>query len=600
MKKIITTLCNTFIAITCLASPLEFSYNFAAAPSEGYGSAKNETYDVAIRLDNPSFTGAKVTGLRVAIPDNSITDVSAWLSTTLQLKKKNGKNINNPDIAIVECSAVNGWLDVEFETPYTIPAEGVYVGYSFTVTSLNETTETPVSVAAGSCPDALYLHSSRTKLRWGVMSEELGKVSTMVVKLEGSFPEQSAIFSIGEIKTAATKATTASLQIINCGTASISSVEYTATVNGHTLSGMTVPDNIISGNISATGKTTIDIPTVNTAGEYPLRIKVTKVNGISEECPETEGILRVYPFLPVNRPLVEEYTGLWCGWCPKGYVALETMKERKGDLFIAIAYHNGDAMEFTGKTPNSPGGYPAAYINRSTSININDIYTDWDNFRTWIPEGSVDVNIDWTDESHTAIKATATARFIENHSNADYRLSYILVADGLSNPRWKQHNSYSGNTDKKDEMPGQLGDIFINGERYVEGLTFNDVAIATTDYDGAFCSIPAEIVAGDNYTHSHIFNLEGISTEVLSMPDKLRVVAVMTDGRSGKFINCNSSLLINGKPFTDTSSVENISVNYEPTEVGRWTLDGRHIKTPVKGINIVRYSDGTTRKIIVK
>ena len=46
----------------------------------------------------------------------------------------------------------------------------------------------------------------------------------------------------------------------------------------------------------------------------------------------------------------------------------------------------------------------------------------------------MEVAVEWTDESHSAVKATATTRFIESHSGADYRLSYLLVADGLSDP----------------------------------------------------------------------------------------------------------------------------------------------------------------------
>ena len=134
------------------------------------------------------------------------------------------------------------------------------------------------------------------------------------------------------------------------------------------------------------------------------------------ECPETEGTLKVYPFIPANRPLVEEYTGLWCGWCPLGYVALETMKERRGDLFVAAAYHNGDDMAFDGKTPNSPGGYPSAYVNRSASVNLGKIYTEWDAWRRWIPEGGVECGVEWADDAHASLRATSTARFIEGRS----------------------------------------------------------------------------------------------------------------------------------------------------------------------------------------
>ena len=35
-------------------------------------------------------------------------------------------------------------------------------------------------------------------------------------------------------------------------------------------------------------------------------------------------------------------------------------------------------------------------------------------------------------------------------------------------------------------------------------------------------------------------------------------------------------------------------------ETARYTLDGRRIEKPVRGVNIVRFSDGSTRKELVK
>lgn len=87
--------------------------------------------------------------------------------------------------------------------------------------------------------------------------------------------------------------------------------------------------------------------------------------------------------------------------------------------------------------------------------------------------------------------------------------------------------------------------------------------------------------------------------KVLSQPGKLRVVAVLTDGRSGKFINCNSSAHMDGEPMVDPSSTERIHADGVSVETGRWTLDGRRVDAPVPGVNIVRYSDGTVRKELV-
>jgi hypothetical protein len=35
-------------------------------------------------------------------------------------------------------------------------------------------------------------------------------------------------------------------------------------------------------------------------------------------------------------------------------------------------------------------------------------------------------------------------------------------------------------------------------------------------------------------------------------------------------------------------------------EVARYTLDGKQLTAPAKGVNIVRLSDGSIRKVIVK
>ena len=59
--------------------------------------------------------------------------------------------------------------------------------------------------------------------------------------------------------------------------------------------------------------------------------------------------------------------------------------------------------------------------------------------------------------------------------------------------------------------------------------------------------------------------------------------------------------LKNGTSKSQFSAIQDAFVApQEVVEVARYTLDGRQITTPVKGINIVRYSDGSTRKIFVR
>lgn len=49
----------------------------------------------------------------------------------------------------------------------------------------------------------------------------------------------------------------------------------------------------------------------------------------------------------------------------------------------------------------------------------------------------------------------------------------------------------------------------------------------------------------------------------------------------------------------DATGVDAVSTNNDVKEVSRYTVDGQQLSAPTKGLNIVKYSDGTTRKVMV-
>jgi len=59
------------------------------------------------------------------------------------------------------------------------------------------------------------------------------------------------------------------------------------------------------------------------------------------------------------------------------------------------------------------------------------------------------------------------------------------------------------------------------------------------------------------------------------------------------------------KPFftieeADYTGIAAVAEATAPTEVARYAIDGRQIAEPQQGINIIKLSDGTTRKVLVK
>ena len=77
--------------------------------------------------------------------------------------------------------------------------------------------------------------------------------------------------------------------------------------------------------------------------------------------------------------------------------------------------------------------------------------------------------------------------------------------------------------------------------------------------------------------------------------DKVYIVAMLLD-KNGVVVNAGKAKVA----AYDPTGVENVKNNAEATVVARYTVDGVRVSAPVKGLNIVKMSDGTTRKVMVK
>ena len=125
---------------------------------------------------------------------------------------------------------------------------------------------------------------------------------------------------------------------------------------------------------------------------------------------------------------------------------------------------------------------------------------------------------------------------------------------------------------------------------------FNDVAI-NTYYEGGKYEIDLGYLAkGDAKTVE--YELAFPTKEPLRSALKLNCIAVAA------FLVDNSGKIINaGKCYvSETDGIRDNSIMHEGNlrEVARYTLDGRMISTPQKGVNVVRLSDGSTIKVLVK
>lgn len=302
----------------------------------------------------------------------------------------------------------------------------------------------------------------------------------------------------------------------------------------------------------------------------------------------------------VKRPLVEEYTGLWCSFCPRGFVALEEMSEQYGENFVAISYHYNDDMDM-GYLPTKVGSYPNGSIDRRNLMDPISFKTVYKRYLEEEVPFDVKVDAEWdTDASEPTIKATATLEFMEDASNASYKIAHVLVADSLYNPGWLQRNAFGGFSE--EAYPGKWWDLFIHNGSLVSDLIFNDVAVYSDNLQGELVFLHAKFNEGSTISFETSIpvskvvnkNRQNIVNEYGSF-EYTRVVTMVIDYDTDRVLNCNSSLYPGKMPEYETGSGIR-DIESEIVETVYYTLDGLRIDNPQKGIFIKKEvrADGTS------
>lgn len=143
--------------------------------------------------------------------------------------------------------------------------------------------------------------------------------------------------------------------------------------------------------------------------------------------------------------LVEELTGTWCQWCPRGIYYGDSLCYAK-DNVIFVAIHCNDPMA-NETYYNASGllGAPSANIGRHFLETDTQNWFDRVEAESQIPS-KVHMGITCNYDPETRqVTANVSAYALENMSG-DYRFAAILTEDGVTGPApsYNQANSYSG------------------------------------------------------------------------------------------------------------------------------------------------------------
>ena len=263
--------------------------------------------------------------------------------------------------------------------------------------------------------------------------------------------------------------------------------------------------------------------------------------------------------IPEKFTVGEEKTGTWCGWCPRGAVALGEMEAIPN--FIGIAVHNGDPMEissYDGSIGNYvPGGYPGGGVDRILDGDPGDFLT-MHNTRVndIVPCGVNSITASFDGATNKISVSTDIEAFGE--MSGDFRLSCIIVEDDLESTSsgWAQSNYYA---------PGQPGNgTPMNFPANVNnGFSFNTASSSEPcanfgGYDHVARSLSSNNILGDpnslpaglinvgtySYTFSDVNTSSLIAYNTVGFNwTKAHAIVMIVNASTGEILNAKKAAL---------------------------------------------------------
>lgn len=611
MKKLIFGCLLSAIGFSAMAAEGSLEYSYASDDLQTWGKGKSEIYDVAIRIDDPALVGKKISGIRALVSTaEGLESTSLWLSKELTLEKVGGVKVTVPDTYSAEVApeAVNvaetqyGQLSVNLDTPYELTADGIYVGYSLTVPavekgeSLSDGQKAPVVVSPSDNPLSLYMRISKDLLKWTPYNDRINVAAAIYVTIEGEFAEYSVgIRDLADAYAEVSKEFAVKATLSNIGIAEVSSLEYTYTVAGASHEGKVDLDSPLAPSLTASYSVELPVEGIAEYGDFDMEMTVTKVNGMANENAAATAScgVKVLPFVPVHRPMLEEFTGLWCGWCTRGYWAMEKLNEIYGDGVVLAAYHNGDPMQVTDSYPVSVDGFPSSTLNRRGTVDPYYGYPE----REFGMKDNVQASIDtpvladiaveavYIDEDQTKIAVTATATFLEELQDAGYKVGYLLICNGLTAPNWIQSNYFPNYA---SSYAGTDLEVLTKWPAKVSGLVFNDVVVDADGMMGVEGSVPAEIAYNSPYQTE--FEYDIADNKLVQDKDNVYVAAFIINP-DGTILNSNKAKV------TGTNALHRVDAATQEVSAQYFSISGVRVDAPRQGVfvKVSVMSDGTVR-----
>ncbi|MBO7067515.1 MAG: Omp28-related outer membrane protein [Bacteroidaceae bacterium] len=364
--------------------------------------------------------------------------------------------------------------------------------------------------------------------------------------------------------------------INNTGSNIIKSIGYVITRDG-VESGQ---KSASTGNIAVgeSGQVNIVFQADSEARKSRQTITITKVNSTantSEEKSATGSIVTILE-KPKVVPVVEEFTGTWCGWCPIGFDGMERAHETFGDKAALIAIHYSDPMQVSDFSDivGRASSFPSALIGRGAE----SFYPSASELKKQINQeiqnkvapASMQVSAEWTSATQRIIKIVTKTKFVYSDDNANLAIAYALTEDGMTGTEsnWAQSNYLSGNSNYASSLPfwyKASSNVFVE---------FNHVGVAAWEIaNGIDGSVNPVVQAGDVQEYTYKANIG--SNTLIQDKSRLKVIAMLIDRDSGTIVNAAQTTITDYATGVQGLTTDGNTTSHHGGEI--YDLNGRRV-----------------------
>jgi thiol-disulfide isomerase/thioredoxin len=249
----------------------------------------------------------------------------------------------------------------------------------------------------------------------------------------------------------------------------------------------------------------------------------------------TNGSVTLASFKPFKKVVIEEATGTWCGYCPRGMVYMKKMKEKYPDRFIGIAVHNNDPM--VDATYNTGLGkfvssFPSGVVNRKYTCDPLSFETNYLKAINDFSPADLILSAEWVDASHTSMKLKSEAVFnVPFNGTANFRMGLVVVENNVKGTvtGYNQRNYYSGGGIGAMEGWESLPDPVPAAQ-----MIYQDVARKIYDsFNGISESLPAAIAMNQRFKFEYDFDLPA----TINNKNETEIILMLMDNKTGEIMN---------------------------------------------------------------